>query len=233
MDAPTISHAEIILRLAATFVLCGAVGFEREVRDQPAGFRTHIILGLGSALFTMVSAYGFQEFFGEKTVRFDPSRIAAQIVSGIGFLGAGAILRQGVTVRGLTTAASLWTTAAIGMAVGAGYLFGATAATVGVLAALLALRRFRSAFISRLRLEVSDLEVSFSRPDADPSPLISILEAHHATVRTLDAEIEGGRATYHLQVRVRPPHDLHAALGEIARQSGVERVAATGLRDLE
>jgi putative Mg2+ transporter-C (MgtC) family protein len=123
----------VALRLVLTVVLCGAIGFEREVRDQPAGFRTHILLGLGATLFTLVSAYGFEPFtraaLGSGGLQFDPTRISAQIVTGVGFLGAGAIIRRGGDVRGLTTAASLWATAAIGMAVGAGYLFGAAATT--------------------------------------------------------------------------------------------------------
>ena len=101
----------------------GAIGLERELRDRAAGLRTHMLVGVGAALFTIVSAYGWSdfEFSARSGVVFDPTRIAAQIVTGIGFLGAGAIIRQGLTVRGLTTAASLWIVAAIGMAAGAGF----------------------------------------------------------------------------------------------------------------
>ena len=91
------------------------IGLEREFDEKAAGLRTHMLVALGSALFTLISAYGFSSFFGHgRVVTFDPSRIAAQIVTGIGFLGAGVILRSGFTVRGLTTAASLWLVAAIG-----------------------------------------------------------------------------------------------------------------------
>ena len=127
----TITYPEIVVRLLISAALCGVIGFERETRDQSAGFRTHILLGLGAALFTLVSAYGFTAFTeaalesGGRGIQFDPTRITAQIVTGVGFLGAGAIIRQGTDVRGLTTAASLWATAAIGTAVGAGYFFGA------------------------------------------------------------------------------------------------------------
>ena len=113
MTELTISHAEVAIRLLVTAVLGGVIGFERETRDQSARFRTHILLGLGAALFTLVSAYAFTEFTeaaleaGGRGIQFDPTRIAAQIVTGIGFLGAGAIIRQGMDVRGLTTAASL------------------------------------------------------------------------------------------------------------------------------
>src|SRR5207237_7401256 len=105
---------------------------ERELDEKAAGLRTHMLVASGSALFTLVSAYGFGGLVqhGAGIVRYDPSRIAAQIVTGIGFLGAGVIFRQGFTIRGLTTAASLWMVAAIGMASGAGYWAGAVLATV-------------------------------------------------------------------------------------------------------
>src|SRR2546421_1650788 len=120
---PTLSSWEVLLRVGLAAALGGVLGLERELREREAGLRTHLVVSVGSALFTLVSAYGFHEFLvnGGATVRADPTRIAAQIVSGIGFLGAGAIIRQGLSVRGLTTAATLWLVAAIGMASGAGY----------------------------------------------------------------------------------------------------------------
>jgi putative Mg2+ transporter-C (MgtC) family protein len=110
------------MRLIVAAVLSGLVGFERETRQKAAGLRTHMLVGLGAALFTLVGAYAFESD--------DPSRVAAQVVTGIGFLGAGAIFREGVTVIGLTTAAGLWAVAAIGMTAGTGLLGGAIAATV-------------------------------------------------------------------------------------------------------
>ena len=172
MSELTIPLWEVVLRLVLASLLCGAIGFERETRDQPAGFRTHILLGLGAALFTLVSAYGFEPFtraaLGSGGLQFDPTRIAAQIIAGVGFLGAGAIIRQGGDVRGLTTAASLWAASAIGMAVGAGYLFGATAATVLAMATLYALRRFRSSIFSPLRLDSAGLELGSRTVKAVP-----------------------------------------------------------------
>ena len=108
--------------LLATFVLCSLIGIERQLRNKAAGYRTHVLVGLGSCAFTLVSAYGFSAVLGSD-VNLDPSRIAAQIVSGIGFLGAGVIFKGRSVVRGLTTAASIWVAAAIGMACGAGMLF--------------------------------------------------------------------------------------------------------------
>jgi putative Mg2+ transporter-C (MgtC) family protein len=130
-----------LLLLVIAFVLSATIGIERQRRLKSAGLRTHTLVGLGSALFTLVSAYGFSAVLGSD-VQLDPSRIAAQIVSGIGFLGAGVIFVRQNIVNGLTTAASIWVTAAIGMACGAGMPVVAAATTVlyliavGVLTAL-------------------------------------------------------------------------------------------------
>lgn len=122
---------ELVLRLVVGLVLGAAVGWEREMQRMPAGFRTHALVGLGSAVFTVVGAYAFAP-----TIGIDPTRVAAQIVSGIGFLGGGAILHYGGSVRGLTTAASLWAVAAVGMAAGAGLLLIAFAGAVLIVVTL-------------------------------------------------------------------------------------------------
>lgn len=115
---PETLGTEVIL-LVSSFVLSGIIGLERELRQKSAGARTHILVGMGSALFTLVSSYGFAHVLGDDVI-LDPSRIAAQIVTGIGFLGAGVIFVRRNIVSGLTTAASVWVTAAVGMACGAG-----------------------------------------------------------------------------------------------------------------
>jgi putative Mg2+ transporter-C (MgtC) family protein len=233
----TISYWEVVLRLVLASLLCGAIGFEREVRDQPAGFRTHILLGLGATLFTLVSAYGFEPFtraaLGGGGLQFDPTRIAAQVVAGVGFLGAGAIIRQGRDVRGLTTAASLWAVSAIGMAAGAGYLFGAAAATVLAMATLNALRRFRSSVINPMRLDSAGLELDLRTTAEGPTDSFRVLERHDITVRSTDAEIDQERSRYKLQIRIRPSTDVHAALVELSGLTEVRRVALTGLRGYE
>jgi putative Mg2+ transporter-C (MgtC) family protein len=119
---------ELSVRLVVALLLGGVIGWERELQRMPAGFRTHALVSLGSAIFTVISAYAFT---GPGS---DPTRIAAQIVSGIGFLGGGAILHYGGTVRGLTTAASLWSVAAVGMAAGAGlYVVAAISAVLVII----------------------------------------------------------------------------------------------------
>lgn len=115
--------------LVLAFVLCALIGLERQFRQKAAGFRTHVLVGTGSATFTLISAFGFAPVLGNEVV-LDPSRISAQIVSGIGFLGAGVIFTQRDVVRGLTTAATIWVAAAVGMAAGAGMVSLAIGLTV-------------------------------------------------------------------------------------------------------
>ncbi len=156
-----ISHLEIVVRLLSAFLLGAVIGIEREMNNHHAGFRTHILVTLGSALIMVLSIYGFPQFVNEPNVRTDPARLAAQVVSGIGFLGAGTILRHGFSVSGLTTAASLWVSGGIGLACGAGFYFGAFISTGIVIFALLILNRletkfFRSRRVTRLCMQLID-----------------------------------------------------------------------------
>jgi putative Mg2+ transporter-C (MgtC) family protein len=188
---PTIGWGEVAIRLFVAAALTGAVGLERELRERAAGLRTHIMVGVGSALFTIVSAYGFNAFLqsGANVVRADPSRIAAQIVTGIGFLGAGAILRQGLSIRGLTTAAGLWVAAAIGMAVGAGYYSAALIGTGVVLVSLGPLRLAEGAIMSRRKREEGSLEIDL-KPEQPLAPVLAVLEGKRAAVRRIQLEEE-------------------------------------------
>ena len=127
---------EFILRLLAATAMGAAIGFEREYHAKEAGLRTHLLVALGSCLFMILSIYGFDFMLGRDHVSFDPSRIAAQVVTGIGFIGAGTIIFQKQAVRGLTTAAGLWVTAAIGLACGNGMYWVALVTTVIVLVSL-------------------------------------------------------------------------------------------------
>ncbi|RLJ69785.1 putative Mg2+ transporter-C (MgtC) family protein [Hydrogenivirga caldilitoris] len=138
---------EGLLRILLAMFLGSIIGLERERRKQPAGFRTHAVLALGSSLLSIVSIY-IPTVYGTG-VNVDPSRIASQVVSGIGFLGAGAILRMGVSVKGLTTAASLWTTAGIGLAVGAGMYSLSVFSTLVLLIVLSLMSKFEKEFLSK------------------------------------------------------------------------------------
>jgi putative Mg2+ transporter-C (MgtC) family protein len=148
---PTLSAVELILRVLLATGLGAAIGLEREISDQPAGLRTHILVSLGAALFTMAGAYGLLDFQTGNIARIDPTRVAAQVVTGIGFLGAGAIIQRGLNVRGLTTAASLWVTAAIGTAVGLGYVEGALAVAAATLLSLVGLKWLERVVVSRMK----------------------------------------------------------------------------------
>ena len=147
------TQIELTVRLVVALLLGAVIGWERELQRMPAGFRTHALVSLGSAIFTVISAYAFT---GPGS---DPTRVAAQIVSGIGFLGGGAILHYGGTVRGLTTAASLWAVAAVGMAAGAGLFVIATVSAVLVIVALEVFQRLER--VAKRRLNIP----SSRRPD--------------------------------------------------------------------
>ncbi len=135
-----LTYGEIVFRLFLSALLGSIIGIERERLDWAAGLRTHMLVSVGATLFMLVSAFGFSDVLGHSNVVLDPSRIAAQVVSGIGFLGAGTIIFRREIVRGLTTAASLWTVAAIGLSVGGGMYVGATFATGLVLIILIGLK---------------------------------------------------------------------------------------------
>lgn len=135
-------YYDFILRLLIAGAMGVCIGVEREYRSKEAGYRTHFLVALGSALLMIVSQYGFGDVLATGLVRLDPSRIAAQVVSGIGFIGAGTIILQKQIVRGLTTAAGIWATSGIGLAIGAGMYGVGIAATVLVLLGLEALSFF-------------------------------------------------------------------------------------------
>lgn len=161
-----ILNTEIAIRLCLAALFGGLIGLERERKDWAAGLRTHMMVCVGASLTMMVSVYGFSDVLGSKNMVLDPSRIAAQVISGIGFIGAGTILflKQGV-IRGLTTASGLWTVAAIGLATGGGMYFAAGMATVLSLIILLLLqpfeRRFSALFSQRsMRVILKDINAS-------------------------------------------------------------------------
>lgn len=142
-------HSELVARLVLAAILGSVIGLERERLLWAAGLRTHMLVCVGSCLIMMVSAFGFADILGAPSITLDPSRIAAQVVSGIGFLGAGAILLRGDIVRGLTTAASIWAVAGIGLAVGGGLYFAAISATIIILIILAGIKPLEEKFKAR------------------------------------------------------------------------------------
>jgi len=216
--------AEVLLRVVLAGVLGGAIGAEREIREREAGLRTHLLVAVGAALFTLVSAYAWRDFhFSQKSgVTYDPTRIAAQIVTGIGFLGAGAIIRQGLSVRGLTTAASLWVVAAIGIAAGSGYYSAALITTVVVLVGLWPLRIVAYRFFTRIRPGEQRLEVEL-RPNESPAILIEALERAGGAVHAFELEDARDRRRILLDVRLlsAQPHSVTAELMRLEPVLGV------------
>ncbi len=178
---PDLELWEGCLRLLIVVVLAGAIGLERELRDQEAGLRTHMLVGLGAALFIIVGVYSWAELdFGNQVgIVLDPSRVVAYVVTGIGFLGAGTIIKHGTNIKGLTTAASLWVVAAIGVAVGAGdYALGVIATAI-VLLSLWPLRIIANALgIRAKRTHRLELELE---PGGSVAAVMAQLEAQGAT----------------------------------------------------
>jgi putative Mg2+ transporter-C (MgtC) family protein len=211
-------QADLAFRMLVAAVLGAAIGLEREIHEHPAGMRTHLLVSLGSAIFTVLSIYGFQGIAANGVAAtVDPTRVAAQVVSGIGFLGAGAILKYGTSIRGLTTAASLWTAAAIGMAAGAGEWLIAAVGTFLVVFSLWPL----NAIVARLhkpgthavkiRLEVGRLEAL-----GDVSRLLADRRVELAGINS--QRIGKGRYEVELEVRLPTavrPQDIIGAITSI------------------
>ncbi|HEX2057177.1 MAG TPA: MgtC/SapB family protein [Actinomycetota bacterium] len=226
-EAATLDEYELVLRIVLAAALGGLIGFERELSDQPAGFRTHMLVSVGAALFTVAGAYGVEELFdGTATrVRFDPTRVAAQIVTGIGFLGAGAIIQQGFSVRGLTTAASLWVTAAVGLATGLGYYWGAAITAVFTVAALYLLKRMRTALFSRLKKGEARVAVRMGE-SLRLSQLVDVLELRGSRVESIKFadDDEGGKQLV-AKLTLGPdvsPEEVVATASEVPGVQGID-----------
>jgi putative Mg2+ transporter-C (MgtC) family protein len=220
---PELSWLEIVLRVGLAAGLGGAIGFERELREREAGLRTHMLVSVGAALFTLVSAYAWTDwqFSTPNGLVFDPTRIAAQIVSGIGFLGAGAIIRQGLSVRGLTTAATLWVVAAIGMASGAGYYAAAIFTTVLVLVSLWPLRIVAHRVSERFRPEEGRLAVELGA-GASTVSVLEAVEAAGADVRALEFQEEGETRRVDMRVQLESGRSAAALLDALTRAAQVK-----------
>lgn len=212
------------LRLLVAAVLGALVGLEREIHDHPAGMRTHLLVSLGSAGFTVLSIAAFT------APGADPGRIAAQIVSGIGFLGAGAILKEGATIRGLTTAASLWTVAAVGMAAGAGAWVVAVTVTTIAIISLWPLRLVTERIVGRDRHHVR-----IRLWAADPAViarLVSVIENQHGTIAHLSTKgTGGGHLAIDLEVQTSDVEAGAAVTAAVAATDGVEIDESNALGD--
>ncbi|GAB4074393.1 hypothetical protein GCM10028778_18960 [Barrientosiimonas marina] len=177
--------ATLMIRLLSALVLSGLIGFERELKNQSAGFRTHILVGVGACLMMLLSIYGFDRFIGaDGNIRFDPARIPSYVISGIGFLGAGTIIVHGSTIRGLTTAASIWTVAGLGLVVGAGMYFAAVFTTLIILLSLIFLNKFEK----RFQRHYSYLIEIAALPGLQINHVVSIFESYSLTIKHVEIE---------------------------------------------
>ena len=211
-----VSLWDMIARLGVAVLLGGLIGLEREAHERPAGLRTHVLVCVGSALFTLCS-------YKVAGARFDPGRVTAQIVTGIGFLGAGTIIRQGSVVRGLTTAASIWTVAAIGIAVAIGgeMLYLAAAASVLAFITLTVARYVEQSVLLRHGERVILATVRLGHVPL--GEVLAMLTKHGARVRVVASEDAGDGTSQVIRVRMRPGRDFdEAALGsELAANENV------------
>jgi len=214
---------QMILRLVVAAVLGSIVGIERERLNWVAGLRTHMLVCVGSALFMIVSFCGFADVLTKEHVALDPSRIAAQVVSGIGFLGAGTILFRRKVIRGLTTAASLWTVAAVGLAVGGGLYVAASTATLLVVLILAGLKPLERRLFATRRRQPPLLLLLMDRQALSLPAIEAVLDAANLPIQRI--LIQPGKAPdeARLQLTVAAAHTTHvlAVTEQLGRLLGV------------
>lgn len=170
------------IRIFVAALLCGLVGLEREVNKHPAGFRTHLLVGVGACLMMLLSLYGFQPYLNiHDNVRFDPARIPSYVISGIGFLGAGTIMVRGATVKGLTTAASIWIVAGLGLIIGVGMYAPAILTTIVVLLSLIFLQKLESVFFKTSSNE--SITISVHQHHRSLSDILGVFELYNIKVK--------------------------------------------------
>jgi len=224
-DVLALSEWEMAMRVVLAVALGAAIGIDREIDAQPAGFRTHVLVCLGAAVFGLISVHAFDPFVTERArtnVNVDVTRVASNVVVGIGFLGGGAILKYGATVRGLTTAASMWVTAAIGLAVGVGYYWAAIAATVAALAALVGFRYLRS-WIRRHFARESEVVTFRLRRGTDPSGLVAAInDLAGVSVRSLRIDASEESTDVTVGLKTEPAVRLDTRLAPLATRPDVE-----------
>jgi putative Mg2+ transporter-C (MgtC) family protein len=213
-------------RITLAGLLAALIGLERQYHYKEAGLRTHFLVGMGSAMLMLVSKYAFLDVASHPAVTFDPARVAAQVVSGIGFIGAGTIIFRRNAIHGLTTAAGLWSTSAIGLAIGAGMYIVGVASTVLVLTGLVFLDRLAS------RLPLSQLQrITVSVPD-EPGAIGRLgtvlgdlgVNIGHIKVDTVD----GGRMAVLLYIRRPPAVEMKTVIETIDQLADIRFVNATG-----
>ncbi|MGC4394919.1 MgtC/SapB family protein [Hydrogenophaga sp. T2] len=225
-------YLEVAVHLLSAMVAGGLIGLERSYHGRPAGFRTHTLVCLASSLLMLVTVYQGYWFGGEAAkgqVTMDPTRMAQGIMTGIGFLGAGVIFKEGLSVRGLTTAASIWVTAAIGVLMGVGFYFAGVLATVLTLGVLVVFHRIEQRLPTHI---YAQLNVRFGREQAMlEAELRQLLTEHGFTIANLSYRLEDGDAfEYRMMVRTRKPEQLAVLARSLSGLKAVQqfRLSPTG-----
>lgn len=229
----TLPWWELVGRLAGAAALGGVLGLEREIDGQDAGFRTHLLLALGAALFGVASVHAFAGVTAEASttnVRVDVTRIASYVAAGVGFIGGGAIVKTAGVVKGITTAASLWSTAAIGLAAGLGLWVGALAATVAALSALVLLQPINRLVARARHRSSAQMAVLVLAPDADVAGVLAVIRDHGGEIHTIELGAADRNGGLELQVGLRVIDEAQARtlLAELGERADV-RSARTGL----
>jgi putative Mg2+ transporter-C (MgtC) family protein len=222
---PIPSDLEIVARLVLAVVLGGLIGIERELNEHPAGLRTHISVALGAALFTLAGSYGFHEFVdarNDTNVNIGVERVASNIVTGVGFLGGGAILKYGATVKGLTTAASLWVTAAIGMGAAVGSYFTTTATTVLLLVALVGLRAPRRWLVARYARGRDTAVIRIARGYEASGVVAALNELRDISIRSLSVRRQEDAWVVTADISGPSGQELEAVLAPLADREEVD-----------
>ena len=233
MDWSLLFESDIVvmtIRLVLAAILGGLVGIEREFHHHPAGFRTHLLVSVGSSLIMLLAFYGFQDYLAanQEVVTFDPSRLAAYVVSGIGFLGAGTILVQGYTVRGLTTAASIWVVAAIGLTVGAGMYVPAIITTVIVILSLMFLGKVTLGF--NKQQQRNELAILVDEGKVQLNEMIKLFDIYGVELHSMKSEKqnlynENPMIEYRILVEYTEESKINTLIDQLHKIPFVKRVA--------
>ena len=214
------------IRIFLAALLSGLVGLEREFNRHPAGFRTHLLVGVGSCLMMLLSLYGFEPYLNDhENIRFDPARIPSYVISGIGFLGAGTILVKGATIKGLTTAASIWVVAGLGLIVGVGMFAPAILTTIVVLLSLIFLNKFETLVLNRSKKQYFHIVVK------EGQSLINIIDVFESKkVKILNISLRYAKSKkrdvfrYTIEADIKRNEDKISVFEELAKMEQVEKI---------
>ncbi|WPR70987.1 MgtC/SapB family protein [Flavobacterium sp. NG2] len=215
---------EILIRLSLACLFGGLIGLERERKDWAAGLRTHMMVCVGSSLIMIVSAFGFSDILGTEHVELDPSRVAAQVISGIGFIGAGTILflKQG-TIRGLTTAAGLWTVAAIGLATGGGMYFAAGVTTAIALTILWALQPLELMYTKKFKQKTLTIVTSLNINNTDLFKNLS--NGDESKIQNFTFERNENEFTFQLKLENMEVAKINNLIDELKKDPAIKEIS--------